>query len=221
MTVVQVAIRDEAENIDNFLRACGATINTSLPVEVVANRLRIPDSITFSFAGLAPLVLDGARGVLTALDPNHLRSVELKTWGCTSTQDAHFMRMRWVVPPEGAERSEAWRDVPPRLLEVSLSLACDGVPDGWFSAAAGHVRWSQMLWFAADHRSGATEPYGAIFASAEGTRSRPPWPAVSQLIGLHFLNFNGWVASSTSEGSVAPLAVADPAFRDRSGGVCE
>jgi hypothetical protein len=217
MTIVQVAIRDEPENVDNFLRACGATIDTSLPVEVMANRLRIPDSLAFHFDGLAPLGLGGATGVLVALDPDRRRKVEVQTWGCPSTGDAQFMRMRWVVPGEGAETNDGWRDTSLRLLEVSLRLVCQGVPDGWFSAAAEHVRWSQLLWFAADHNAGVAEPYGAIFASAEGARGRTPWQAASRFIGFHFLVFNGWVTTSGSAASLAPLTVNDPAFRDQSG----
>lgn len=216
MTIVQVVVRDEPESVDEFLRACGVAVVTSLPVDVMANRVHVPDTFTFSFGGLAPLPLDGARGVLAALDPKLHRETELRVWGCPSIADAIFMRMRWVVPEVGAERAAAWSGVPPKLLEVALSLACDGVPDGWFTAAAARVRWSKLLWFAANHAAGATAPYGAIFASSDGALQRPPWEDVSQLIGQHFLNFNGWVAETSSPSSLLPLAVSDPAFRDES-----
>jgi hypothetical protein len=216
MTIVQVSLRDEPEHIDNFLRACGAVIDTSLPVDVMANRFRVPDTFSFSFGGLAPLPLDGARGVLLALDSERRREVEVGTWGCPPTSDAHVMRMRWVVPADGSEQAAGWRDAPPRLLEVAVSLVCEGVPEGWFAAAAGSVRWSKLLWFAANHTHSATEPYGAIFASADGSVTRPPWQDVSQLVGVNFLSFNGWVSETTNPASMRPLPVDDPAFSDRS-----
>jgi hypothetical protein len=220
VTIVQITIRDEPENVNSFLRSCGALIESNITAEITTQKIRIAQPFTFSFQGTAPITNQNkseAQTVIDTLVPERRQEQEKQTWGCSATSLATLLKVQWVTPTFTHDDSKDWLCFNYPLLEISFRMLCDNVPDRWLRISYQNILWTQMLWCRPEQevrQLNTKEEFGGIFTDKEEQKFyRLPWKMVAYRGGETFLRKNGWVTRVEEPRHITPLKTTDPALR--------